>query len=252
MVAAYVHSNSVHYSWHHSVVQLMAYDAMANQRVARGGWVAMRCGTGSLVQARNEAIEAFLRDDKADWLFWVDTDMGFEPDTVDRLFEAADPVERPIIGGLCFSQREDEQDGFGGHRFTVAPTVYDWARTEDDQMGWVCRWDFQPDTLTRVSGTGSACILIHRSVFEKIEAEHGRVWYDRVQNTTTGQLISEDLSFCLRAGALKLPIWIHTGVLTTHAKMIWMGLDDYLAQRALNNLREVVTSAQAEPAEATP
>jgi hypothetical protein len=248
VVCAYVGGNVVHYSWHRSLIEMMGYDSQASKRVMRGGFIAIRHGTDGLVEARNKAVRSFLDEHQADWLWWVDTDMGFKPDTVDRLFEAADPVERPIVGGLCFAQREDGPDGYGGHRFTVSPTVYDWAQV-DGQYGWVVRWRYPSNTLTRVGGTGSACILIHRSVFEKIEAEHGPVWYDRVPNATTGQLIGEDLSFCLRAGALQIPIYVHTGVGTTHFKPIWIGEEDYWTQVAVNSVAEAMSEESPEAAQ---
>jgi hypothetical protein len=128
--------------------------------------------------------------------------------------------------------------------------VFDWAHVED-QYGWAVRWDYKLDTVTSVGGTGSACILIHRSVFEQVEAAHGRVWYDRIPNTTTGQLISEDLSFCLRVGALKIPLHVHTGVPTTHFKHLWLGEEEYWKQRALRNAAEKLSGPVAdEPAEA--
>lgn len=250
---AYVCDNTVHYSWHRSLLDLMSYDIANKQRVARGGFVAIRYGTDGLSQARNKAVRHFLDDGSADWLWWVDTDMGFGPDTVDRLFEAAHPTDRPIVGGLCFFNREEGTDGMGGYRTTVVPTIYDWTHTGDGEMGWKIRWKYPPNALTRVGGTGAACILIHRSVFEKI-AEHPEngAWYDRVPNTTTGQLIGEDLSFCLRAGALGIPVHIHTGVPTTHFKTVWLQEEHYAQQILLNNIREQLAdeagAAEPEPA----
>lgn len=250
---AYVCDNVVTSSWHHSIVELIAYDQANNRRIQAGGFIAMRCGTDGLVQARNEAVRTFLQNDRADWLFWTDSDMGFRPDTVDRLFEAADPVERPFMGALCFSQREEETDQLGGYRCVATPTVFDWAKV-DGKYGWQVRWNYKPNTVTQVGGTGAACVLIHRSVFEKVEAEYGRIWYDRVPNTTTGQLIGEDLSFCLRIGAQQIPMFVHTGVPTTHFKHLWLGEDEYWQQRALISAREAFAemgvAAPDEPAEA--
>lgn len=243
VTVAYVCGNEVTHSWHRSLVEMIGYDAANQQRIMAGGFIAMRCGTDGLVAARNTAVKTFL-DGPSAWLFWIDTDMGFAPDTVDRLLEAADPADRPIVGGLCFSQREDQADEFGGYSCTATPTVFDWAHL-DDQYGWTVRWDYPLNTVTRVGGTGAACILVHRSVFEKIEAEHGRVWYDRVPNTTTGQMISEDLSFCLRAGALQIPIHVHTGVATTHFKHLWLGEDEYWRQRAFRSAAEKLAPAEA-------
>jgi hypothetical protein len=99
-------------------------------------------------------------------------------------------------------------------------------------MGFAVRWDYPPNTLIQVGATGTACVLVHRSVFARLEERYGRVWYDRVPNTTTGQLLGEDMSFCLRAGALKIPMFVHTGVKTTHLKAVWLGDEQYQQQRA--------------------
>lgn len=235
---AYVHQNEVTYSWHHSMQQLWAYDMANSGRIMAGGFISMRCGSDGLVEARNQAVEWFMRDHQADWLFWIDTDMGFEPDIIDRLFEAADPEERPIVGALCFSMRETEPDGMGGWKTAPVPTVFDWTRIpgedgKDDEVGFAIRWDYKANVVTQVSGTGSAAILIHRDAFRKIR-QHLKdrpKWYERVNNPTTGQLISEDLSFCLRAGASKIPIYVHTGVRTTHMKPVWLEDGEYWRHR---------------------
>ena len=75
-------------------------------------------------------------------------------------------------------------------------------------------------------------------MFEKVEAAHGPVWYDRVPNTSTGQLMSEDLSFCLRAGALGIPVHVHTGVKVTHLKPVWLSEDDFITERVASAARE--------------
>lgn len=232
VTVAYVHSNEVAYSWHHSMMEMVGWDIAGHGRIMAGGYIAMRCGSDGLTQARNQAVRHFLADKPADWLFWIDTDMGFEPDTIDRLMEAADPVERPMVGGLCFSMRETEPDAVGGWRTAPTPTVFDWAKV-GEQVGFSVRWDYTPNTLTRCAGTGSACLLIHRSVFEAVAEKFGPIWYDRVPNTSTGQLISEDLSFCMRAQAAGVPLFVHTGVRTTHMKTAWIGEEDYWRARAL-------------------
>src|SRR5205814_6914403 len=50
-------------------------------------------------------------------------------------------------------------------------------------------------------------------------------------NPTTGQLIGEDLSFCARAGALSIPVYVHTGVAASHMKQVWLAEDNYWAER---------------------
>ncbi|WP_163553037.1 hypothetical protein [Candidatus Frankia alpina] len=120
---AYVHGSEVAHSWHMSMIELWMHDLARHQRVMRGGLLAMRYGTGGIVGARNEVVSRFLGR-AAEWLFWIDTDMGCQPDTLDRLIAAADPDSRPIVGGLCFAQVEHTVDGMGGYLTTPVPTLY--------------------------------------------------------------------------------------------------------------------------------
>lgn len=244
VTVAYVHGNEVAHSWHQSLVNMIGWDMAHDGRVLAGGWLGIRCGTDGLPAARNEAAARFLASD-SEWLFWIDTDMGFGPDTVDQLLAAADPTTRPVVGALCFAQRELVPDDANGCRVKTAPTIYDWAKSGDKQ-GFLTRQTYEPGTVTRCSGTGSAAILIHRSVFERIRDEYGPVWYDRApeaQPDDNGirRMQGEDLSFCMRAGTLGIPVYVHTGVKTTHLKQVWLAEDDYLDQYVVTQVREATT-----------
>jgi hypothetical protein len=231
ITVAFVHSSDVAYSWHHSMMQMVGFDFANQARILRGGWIAMRCGAAGLVEARNQAVAEFLSSHDSEWLLWLDTDMGFPADLAERLLEAADPAERPIVGALCFSQRETEPDGMGGWRCRAVPTVFDWTKLESGAEGFLIRWDYAPDTVVRCNGTGSAAVLVHRSVFSRVAAKFGPKWYGMVPNPSTGDLIGEDLSFCLRAAALGIPVHVHTGVPTSHMKRLWLGEPDYHAEQ---------------------
>lgn len=226
---AYVHTNEVAYSWHFSLLQLFVADLGTHQRIRRGGFIAMRCNAGQLVAARNKAVGHLLESD-VPWLLWLDTDMGFQPDILEQLLAAADPVDRPIVGALCFAQRELEMDGMGGYHTIPTPTIFDWAPIGDLE-GYEIRYDYPANALIRCSGTGSAAILVHRSVYERIGEKYGPEWYHRVpaRNGSMG----EDLSFCMRASALDIPVHVHTGVRTTHAKTVWLGEGDFLEQASV-------------------
>lgn len=219
---AYVHGIEVAHSWHQSLMATIAYDVAHNQRVIGGGWISTKYGTGGIVQARNDTTRQFVHGTpQCDWLMWLDTDMGFEANAIDRLIEAADPETAPIVGGLCFMQREVGVDGVGGYLVEPAPTLFDWY-DNGQQQGFTVRRDYERDTMVQVAGTGSAFVLIHKSVFQKIEAEYGPTWYSPIYNHSTGTWISEDLSLCTRATALEIPVHVHTGVRTTHLKHLWL------------------------------
>ncbi|MFE7094621.1 glycosyltransferase family 2 protein [Streptomyces erythrochromogenes] len=224
---AYLHPHQVSHSWHESVMRLVMYDQLHDARiVGTAGPLMISCGSGSLVESRNLAVSRWLDETPYEWLWFVDTDMGFDPDTVDRLVHAADPATRPVVGALCFAARETHHDGMGGRRITAVPTLYRPAHDPQGNVGFTTLFDYPENTLLQVAGTGAACLLIHRSAAEKIRAEHGDVWFDRVRYGD-GRWVSEDLSFCWRLGALGLPVFVHTGVKTTHHKQVWLSEADY-------------------------
>lgn len=216
VLVAYVHGTDVAYSWHASLMNMLLYDVAHTQRLASGGYVGVRYGTGGISDARNKAAAQFLESEHP-WLFWIDTDMGFEVDTVDRLIASADAESRPVVGGLCFAQRELMLDTMGGFVTIPQPTIYDWRQADNGEAGFVPRMTYERNQLVRAAGTGSACVLIHRSVFERLPAGE---WYQPLWNGT--QILSEDLSFCVRLAQADIPLWIDTRVKTTHLKPNWI------------------------------
>ncbi|GIH19788.1 hypothetical protein [Rugosimonospora africana] len=228
---AYVHAHQVSHSWHRSMVALRAHDrSTGGRRFGAAGPDMLRGCTGDLSTPRNEGAARFLAG-SAEWLWWIDTDMGFTPDTVDRLVAAADPDLRPVVGGLCFSVRELEPDGFGGHRVMPMPTIFDNREPPGVWPFYEPRPDIPPDTLVRCDATGAACLLIHRGALERMAARFGPTWFDTV-HSGTGATLGEDLSFCRRLGELGIPVYVHTGVRTTHHKDVWVGVEDYPRQES--------------------
>lgn len=224
---AYLHPHTVSHSWHESMMRLVGYDAANDGRiVSTGGPFMIRCDSGGLVESRNLAVRRWLDETPHEWLWFIDTDMGFLPDTIDRLVAAADPATRPVVGGLCFGLRETSYDGYGGRHVRPVPTLFRPARTPEGHVGFTTRWDYPANSLVQVAGTGAACLLIHRSAAEKIRAEHGDTWFDQVRYQD-GRPVSEDLSFCYRLAQAGIPVFVHTGVKTTHHKQVWVSEDDY-------------------------
>ena len=227
VLVAYLHPNRESHSFSDSLMRLVAWDMSHDARVVRtGGPLMFRCGPGGLVEARNDVVKHFLDNTGHEWLWSVDSDMGFAGDTVDRLLAAAHPKDRPIVGGLCFAWKEYAPDGMGGWRTRPVPTLYDWARKADGEFGFSARSDYPVNSLVQVAGTGSACVLIHRSALERIRDSYGDTWFDRTKQAS-GLRVSEDLSFCYRAATVDARVFVHTGVRTTHHKDVWVGEDDF-------------------------
>ena len=225
VAVGYVHgdANETH-SFLSSLELMRQLDAQAHQLLH--GRFELRCGLNGLIDARNEMAAKFLLTDN-DWLLIIDTDMGFQPDALYKLLAVADPDTRPIVGALAFIARQYEVDGYQGYRVRPMPTVMDWRVDEKTGKKQFHSVPLYPvNQPVSVAATGSAFILIHRSAYERIAEKHGPTWYDRTPGTD-GKLLGEDVSFCVRAWDSGIPVFVHTGVRTTHYKHIWMGETDY-------------------------
>lgn len=245
VLAAYVHpGTSVQHSFLNSLNAVAYWDATHQQRLAQRR-LEMRCSSGGLVEARNSIFAAWLDQGTEEWLWMVDTDMGFHGDVVDRLLDAADPTDRPVVGALTFGLKLGGTDGFGGYQSAPFPVMYGWAADEGGQHGFKHVIEYPTDALVRVAGTGAACLLVHRGAAEKLRAEHGDGWFNPVRYPD-GRPLSEDLSFCYRLGAADIPVFVATHVKTTHAKQIWLSEEDYLASRALDAIAAAADKASAE------
>lgn len=232
---AYLHRHHVSHSWHESMMRLIGWDAANHGRIIdTAGPFMISTDASGLADARNTGCQRFLDETDHEWLWYVDTDMGFLPDTIDRLVDAADPDERPVVGGLCFMLREMAYDGYGGRRVMAAPAMHMPATTPEGVVGFTVRWEYPPNTLVQVAGTGAACLLIHRGALEKLRAEIGDHWFSRVRYED-GVLISEDLSFCARLMQQGIPLFVHTGVKTTHHKQVWIGEEDYTVPKLVTS-----------------
>jgi len=169
-------------------------------------------GSGpNISHARNMVARKFLEDPRQPpWLFMCDTDMVFEPNTVGRLVKAADPVARPVVGALCYSQNTDGGDPY--------PTMYELAET-GGQLAFVRYSRWRGGAVVRVTATGAAALLIHRDALTAVEKHAGDAAAPWFRESPVGTaLVGEDLTFCLRLGAAGIPVHVATSVKAGHMK----------------------------------
>lgn len=201
----------------HSLTRLYLADIAGSQRMVPNGMeLRSFCPANGLVASRNATAARFLDDTDCEWLFTVDTDMGFGSDTVDRLVAAAEETQVPVMGGLCFSLRKSGESGFGAPVYVTVPTCFRFVETESE-AGFQPILDYPRDTVFPVAATGAACMLLHRSALEAVRAKYGDRWYDPVVHPK-GSTFSEDLSLCVRLAGCDLPVHVDTSVKTCHDK----------------------------------
>lgn len=223
VAVSYPYPTQVSARFHHSLVQLLVRDAAKHQRVVNGGDLIANSSGANITNARNEITAKFLaHPEQPDWLWFIDTDMVFQPDVLDRLVDAAHPTERPVVGALCFSFQNGSY---------ARPTMY--LLRDDGRVG--VRWEYPRDQLVEVDATGTGCLLIHRSVLEAMTAsDKWPAAYPWFMESHLGETpVSEDITFCIRARSIGFPVHVDTAIKVGHEKTLVLDESVYLAQRAM-------------------
>ena len=90
---------------------------------------------------------------KADWIFWIDDDTVFPDGAISHFLR----MDKDFVAGLYFNTN---------------PPYNPIAYKRLDNGGYLHLWDYAPGSVFQVDAVGMGCTLIHRSVYERILAEH--------------------------------------------------------------------------------
>jgi hypothetical protein len=190
---------------------------LAQARSARLGPFVRVKGSGLLSKQRNRVVKQFLDGTKSDWLLLIDSDEQLSLEAFDKLLETAHDKERPVVAGLVFA-------GFGIQGAPYPKPVP--AIFQDAPEGFLPLYKYDKDSVFEIDAAGTGCLLIHRSVLEKMretaDANQGTDWCWFWDGPVDGNWIGEDLLFCRRIKALGFPIYVNTGAILPHQKSYWL------------------------------
>ncbi len=199
-------------------------------------------GHDSLItRSRNTLVARFLANTAATHLLFVDADIGFEPDQLDRMLA----FDQPVVAGMYPLKVLHWQDAAArqraGEPAAAAPLLY---------VGEPCRGaEAERDggfITARHAGTGF--MLLRRDALERMAAAYPETRYrgvdaynpaaaegtpsyalfDCMISPETGQYISEDWTFCHRWRAIGGKVWLDTLGSLTH-----VGAHDFVGQPSL-------------------
>lgn len=142
-------------------------------------------------QARNDTVRQLLTEARASHSLWLDADMVWPHDTLDRLLAH----RRPVVGG-CYFLRTPPHDCVAFH-FT------DKGADRLDLRG-------TPPGLVQVDGLGMGCTLIENQLFRDMHAHWGdQKWFRSEEG-------GEDVWFFRRLKAMGVPVWLDPTVECGH------------------------------------
>ena len=203
---------------------------LSQARTERLGPLVRLKGSGLLSKMRNQLIRTFLDHTDSDWLLMIDSDEQLTVDAFDALINAGHDKDRPIVAGLVFAAMDVNK-----HLYPKPmPTIF-----QDTDKGFVPLDKYDQNAVFEVEAAGTGCLLIHRSVLEKMrqtaDPHQGTDWCWFWDGPLNGNWVGEDLLFSRRVRQLGFPIYVNTAAILPHQKSYWLDERHHLKWQAENN-----------------
>jgi hypothetical protein len=163
---------------------------------------------------RNKACQQFLETPDVEWLWFVDSDQVFEPDTLHRMVVTASANDVKILGALI---------PIVGPTGLISNLYVDHEEAITHVVLNPFMEHFGPPGPKEFAATGAGCLLIHRDVLEAIhkdQGDHISYFYEDRRYSPSGERrwMGEDITFCLQARELGFPVIVDTSIHVGHHK----------------------------------
>ncbi len=209
------------------------------------GCLVTKIKAASVDIARNDIVSKLERD----WLFFMDSDQTFPPETLERLIS----WDLPIVSGLYFKSPgkpvphayrymweeakkypEKEQDQADHFYMSLINEVAAYLLRFRDQIKDGLPTALLPtkrEDLIECDGVGGGCLLIHRRVFEAIEKPYFKC--------NPGTFIGDDFYFCRKVQEAGFKIYLDPGILCGHKEKDLIGYRHFLNFFSLANRKDI-------------
>lgn len=171
---------------------------------------------GSLVDVARNRLIATAIEEKADYILWIDSDMVFEPDVLEKLMKDIQEHDCDVVSSICFVKQAP-----------FRPVIYSKIRlgAGTDENIAEEYLDYPKDSLFEVDACGFGCVLMKTSVAETMLGA-AYPCFSRIKG------FGEDISFCVRAKQLGFKIYCDSRVKVGHITRAVVDENTYLAYRA--------------------
>lgn len=155
---------------------------------------------GSLVYiARNNLARQAIKAE-ADYVLWLDSDMVFAPDLLQRMLKACQEDDISFLTAVCFRRKPP-----------YTPCLFDKLdRLPDDKGAAFSALLSVPEGRFKVGGCGFAGVLLSTDVLLSVGAKYNGRLFDPLPG------MGEDLSFCWRARQCGYDIWADANIELGH------------------------------------
>lgn len=174
----------------------------------------------------------------ADYLFFMDMDQTFPPDTLLKLFEVISD-ERPIVSGMYFLKTQPYSPVMG--RYVEWSEEMLQHKEEFDRLGFVhpdgrqlAMWRaftyFDKTVPFKADVIGLGCVLMKTSVFKDLEKPYFR-YVPGITPSMKHKTMDEVMHLCAQFAKKDIPIYIDPRVQCGHITQIESNIDIFTSYR---------------------
>jgi hypothetical protein len=196
---------------------------------------AMRVQGNQIGRQRQNALDYWYDHTDFEWILWVDSDIELTSDVLQMLWDTADATARPIVSGMYFVSKENEQS-----LMTPYPALFSW--TDDPyQISYV--HPVPENVVLKIGAAGFGLLLMNRSVVKQMREKHGNVPF--FNETGVGEkFVSEDINFFKLMRDADVPLFAHTGAHVKHMKRFAFDLEFYKLFWSMKFMEEEAKNAK--------
>lgn len=164
----------------------------------RAGDTVIGFEVGSLVyNARNNLARQAVKSE-ADWVLWLDSDMVFGPDLLQRMLKVCTENDIDFLTALCFRRKPP-----------YTPTLFDRLEKTDKGASYTALMSV-PEGRFQVGGCGFAGVLMSMDVLLSVMAKFNGRMFEPIDG------FGEDVAFCWRARQCGYDIWCDSDIELGH------------------------------------
>lgn len=172
---------------------------------------AIRVQGNQIARQRMDLLELWADHVGTDWLLWVDSDVVLTSDILNKLWEAADKLTRPVVCGVYFVSKAME-----GTLMTPMPALFHDHPEDEYLMNFVHPLPY--NEVIQVDSAGMGLVLMHKSVVPVLRKKFPDQSFFAEKDLGREKFVGEDIIFFRKLKQAGIKLYAHTGALAQHMK----------------------------------
>lgn len=170
----------------------------------------IRVSGNQIGRQRQTLLDGWINEAKTDWLLWIDSDVVVTPQAFKLIWDAADKLIAPVVSGIYFVSKENEQS-----LMTPFPVIFN---ETNDEFTIEIIHPLPENQLIKVDSAGFGFLLMHKSIVEPLRKMVGDYSLFAEKEYDTNRYVSEDIVFFRNLKKVGIPLHAHTGAVVQHMK----------------------------------